>query len=186
MKLIVGLGNPGKKYEKTRHNTGFLVLDELAKDLGVSISINKFKALICKCNYKNENILLMKPQTYMNLSGEAVIEAMNFYRLTPSDIIIIYDDLDLPIGKIRLRQQGSAGGQNGVKNIILHLHTQEFDRIRVGIGKDSHIPTADYVLGKTKEDDLLEYEKSIKYAKDAILCAVEEGFSKAMTKFNRK
>lgn len=186
MKLIVGLGNPGKEYEKTRHNTGFLVIDEIASELGVSLTTKKFKACICKCNYKNESIILMKPSTYMNLSGEAVIEAVKFYRLDPSDIIVIYDDLDLPVGKIRLREKGSAGGQNGMKNIISHLHTQEFDRIRVGIGKDTHIPTVDYVLGKTKKEDLPAYENALKEAKDAVLYAIENDFSKAMCKFNKK
>ena len=161
MKLIAGLGNPGKEYENTRHNSGFCVMDAIAKELHVDITQKKFKTLICMTRIQGEQVLLMKPQTYMNNSGEAIIEAVKFYHIDVKDILIIYDDLDLPVGKIRLREKGSAGGQNGMKNIIAHLHTQEFKRIRVGIGKDSRVPVIDWVLGKIRKEDREDYEKAI-------------------------
>lgn len=186
MKLIVGLGNPGKEYENTRHNSGFKVLDAIAKECNVDITQKKFKALIANTRIGSESVLLMKPQTYMNLSGEAVIQAVNFYHLDPSDILVIYDDLDLPVGKIRLRQKGSAGGQNGMKNIIAHLHTNEFDRIRVGIGKDSRVPVVDWVLGKIRKEELQDYEQAVSLAKDAAIYSCSHTFTDTMSNFNKK
>lgn len=121
MKIIVGLGNPGKEYENTRHNSGFKVMDEIAKECGVSIEQKKFKALIATTRIGGEQVMLMKPQTYMNNSGEALIEAVKFYHVDVEDILVIYDDMDMPVGKIRLREKGSAGGQNGVK-VSLHIY----------------------------------------------------------------
>lgn len=186
MKLIVGLGNPGKEYENTRHNSGFKVLDAIAKECNVDITQKKFKALIANTRIGSESVLLMKPQTYMNLSGEAVIQAVNFYHLDPSDILVIYDDLDLPVGKIRLRQKGSAGGQNGMKNIIAHLHTNEFDRIRVGIGKDPRVPVVDWVLGKIRKEELQDYEQAVSLAKDAAIYSCSHTFTDTMSNFNKK
>lgn len=186
MKLIVGLGNPGKEYENTRHNSGFKVLDAIAKECNVDITQKKFKALIANTRIGSESVLLMKPQTYMNLSGEAVIQAVNFYHLDPSDILVIYDDLDLPVGKIRLRQKGSAGGQNGMKNIIAHLHTNEFDRIRVGIGKDPRVPVVDWVLGKIRKEELQDYEHAVSLAKDAAIYSCSHTFTDTMSNFNKK
>ena len=157
MKLIVGLGNPGLKYENTRHNCGFMVLDKLARDLNVDINQNKFKSLISVFKYKDEQVILMKPQTYMNLSGEAVVLAVNYYKINMEDILIVHDDLDLPVGKLRIRKQGSGGGQKGMKNIIDLLHTNEISRIRVGIDHDERIPVVDYVLGKVKKEDLDDF-----------------------------
>lgn len=186
MKLIAGLGNPGKEYENTRHNAGFRVLDAIAKECGVSCDTKKFKALITQTMIANEKVLLMKPQTYMNLSGEAVAEAMRFYQINASDILIIYDDMDLPVGKIRLREKGSAGGQNGMKNIIQHLHTQEFPRIRVGIGKDPRIPVVDYVLGKLKKEEQEVFEAAVCCARDAALYSINHSFIDTMSAFNKK
>lgn len=186
MKLIVGLGNPGKEYEKTRHNAGFRVIESLAKDIGVEINQKKFKALIAITRISGKQVLLMKPQTYMNLSGEAVFEAMKFYQIDNKDILIIYDDLDLPIGKIRLREKGSAGGQNGMKNIIAHLHSQEFNRIRVGIGKDERIPIVDWVLGKIGKDEIKEHEESIVLASEAAKFSITHSFTDTMSHFNKK
>lgn len=186
MKLIVGLGNPGKEYEKTRHNAGFMVMDEIAKQLCISININKFKALIGQGIVGNEKVILMKPQTYMNLSGEAVQEIVSYYHIDIKDILIIYDDLDLPVGSIRLREKGSAGGQNGMKNIIQHLHTQEFARIRVGIGKDPRIPTVDYVLGKFLKEDQEALSHALTQAKEAAIYSIEHSFSKTMNEYNKK
>ncbi len=186
MKLIVGLGNPGKEYENTRHNSGFCVMDAIASYLHESITTKKFKSLTCITRIKGEQVLLMKPQTYMNNSGEAVIEAVKFYHIDPKDILVIYDDLDLPVGKIRLREKGSAGGQNGMKSIINHLHTQEFNRIRVGIGKDARVPVVDWVLGKIRKEDKEDYQKAIEEARDAAIYSVDHSFIDTMSKFNRK
>lgn len=152
MKIIVGLGNPGTKYEKTRHNAGFLTIDALAHELGVNVSTKKFKALIAEVFVKGEKVVLVKPQTYMNLSGESVREVLKFYDADLEDFIVVSDDKDLEVGKIRIRTKGSSGGQNGIKNIIQHLGTQEFLRLKVGIGSNPLIPTVDYVMGKIDED----------------------------------
>lgn len=148
MKLIIGLGNPGKQYEKTRHNVGFIVIDEVARSLGVSLTTKKFKALLGETFVKGEKIIFAKPQTYMNLSGESVIQIMNYYNLSEEDIFVVCDDLDLELGKIRIRTKGSSGGQKGVQNIIDHLKTKEFIRLKVGVGNNKQIDTKDYVLGK--------------------------------------
>ena len=152
MKIIVGLGNPGKKYEKTRHNAGFIALDLVAQKLGVSITNNKFKALIAETFHRGEKVLLVKPQTFMNLSGESVRAIFDFYNVNEEDLLVISDDKDLDVGSIRVRAKGSSGGQNGIKNIIAHLGTQEFARVKIGIGSNPLIPTVDYVLGKIDED----------------------------------
>lgn len=193
MKLIVGLGNPGKEYEKTRHNAGFRVLDQIAEELHVDMNQKKFKALIAIVRVSGEQVMLMKPQTFMNNSGEAVIEAVNFYHIDKKDILVIYDDLDLPVGKIRLREKGSAGGQNGMKNIIQHLHTQDFNRIRVGIGKstngnseDQHIPIVDWVLGVMRKEDMKKHMESVSQAKAAAIYSISHSFSETMNRFNKK
>lgn len=186
MKLIVGLGNPGKEYEMTRHNAGFCVMDALEKELGASISNKKFKALIDTVTIHGEKALLMKPQTYMNASGEAVQQAMHFYRIEPKDIIVIFDDMDLPVGTIRLREKGSAGGQKGMKNIIQLVGTQEIPRIRVGIGKHNNIPTVDYVLGKIEKENKEEFLHAVEKAKDAVIYSMNHTFTDTMTAFNRK
>lgn len=186
MRLIAGLGNPGKEYEQTRHNAGFAVMDAIAAACGAELTQKKYKALICLTRIHGEQVLLMKPQTYMNLSGEAISEAMKFYRLAPKDILVIYDDMDLPVGKIRLRQKGSAGGQNGMKNIIAHLHTQEFDRIRVGIGKDARIPTIDWVLGKLRKEEQASFQEAVLQARDAALYSLQHSFIDTMSHFNKK
>lgn len=135
MKLIIGLGNPGKKYDNTKHNIGFIAVDGLAKNLGLSFNKTKFNALYAEGNVGTEKIVLIKPQTFMNLSGESVRPWMDYYNLTEEDILIIYDDMDLPVGKIRLRVKGGSGGHNGIKSIIQHLGKKEFNRIRVGVGR---------------------------------------------------
>lgn len=186
MKLIVGLGNPGKEYEQTRHNAGFRVMDLIAQELRVDINMEKFSGLYVKTKYKGEDVILLKPQTYMNLSGESVRKVMDFFKIDPSELLVIYDDLDMPVGKIRLRQKGSAGGQNGMKNIIRHIGTQEFDRIRVGIGKDSRIPTADYVLGKVRKEELQDFEEGLVDAKNAAIHSITNDFADTMNQFNKK
>lgn len=184
MKLIVGLGNPGKEYEKTRHNVGFMVMDCLADNFHVSINTKKFKGEYVKLKYQGEDIILLKPMTYMNNSGEAVSQVMNFFKIDVDDLLVIYDDMDMPTGKLRLRQSGSAGGHNGVKSIIAHVGTQNFKRIRVGIDKHPQIPVVDYVLGRfTKEQQPL-IEDGIQKATQAVQMMLDKDFVAAMNAFN--
>lgn len=185
MKLIVGLGNPGKKYENTRHNTGFAVIDRTLAKLNVELDKNKFNADYTMINRNGEKIYILKPLTYMNLSGEAVTPFMKYFGIEPEDLVVVHDDLDLPVGKIRLRQSGSCGGQNGMRNIIDLLGDSNIKRIRVGIGKDPLIPVVDYVLGKTKKEDLEVYNQALDKASDALIYWLDhDDFSKVMSNFN--
>ncbi len=185
MKLIVGLGNPGKKYENTRHNTGFAVIDRTLAKLNVELDKNKFNADYTMINRNGEKIYILKPLTYMNLSGEAVVPFMKYFGIEPEDLVVVHDDLDLPVGKIRLRQSGSCGGQNGMRNIIDLLGDSNIKRIRVGIGKDPLIPVVDYVLGKTKKEDLEVYNQALDKASDALIYWLDhDDFSKVMSNFN--
>lgn len=185
MKIIVGLGNPGSKYAGTRHNIGFSVLDELAERHNIRIDTAKHKALVGKGMIGSEKVILVMPQTFMNLSGESVRAVMDFYKCTPEDIIVVYDDIDLDVGKLRIRQKGSAGGHNGMKNIIQHIGSQEFDRIRVGVGKKpDHMDLADYVLSRFGKEDLEDIRNSCSKACDAIEIIIESGAVAAMNKFN--
>lgn len=184
MKLIVGLGNPGKDYEKTRHNAGFMCIDEVASRLDFHFDTKKFKAILAMGFVNGEKVILMKPQTYMNLSGEAVGECVRFYNIPLEDIVIISDDLDLPVGKIRLRMKGSSGGQNGLKNIIAHLGTQEFKRIRIGVGNNKRIDTKDYVLGKIAKEDAEAFEDAKKRASQAAVDFISKPFERVMGEYN--
>lgn len=185
MKLIVGLGNPGKKYENTRHNTGFAVIDRTLAKLNAELDKNKFNADYTMINRNGEKIYILKPLTYMNLSGEAVVPFMKYFGIEPEDLVVVHDDLDLPVGKIRLRQSGSCGGQNGMRNIIDLLGDSNIKRIRVGIGKDPLIPVVDYVLGKTKKEDLEVYNQALDKASDALIYWLDhDDFSKVMSNFN--
>lgn len=185
MKLIVGLGNPGKKYENTRHNTGFAVIDRTLAKLNVELDKNKFNADYTMINRNGEKIYILKPLTYMNLSGEAVVPFMKYFGIEPEDLVVVHDDLDLPVGKIRLRQSGSCGGQNGMRNIIDLLGDSNIKRIRVGIGRDPLIPVVDYVLGKTKKEDLEVYNQALDKASDALIYWLDhDDFSKVMSNFN--
>ena len=186
MKLIVGLGNPGKQYERTRHNAGYMVMDELEKLCSTSIKDNKFNALVSLVNVKGEKVLLMKPLTYMNLSGNAVQQAVHFYKIEPQDILIIHDDLDLPVGKIRIRTQGSAGGQKGMNDIIQKLGTSQLNRIRVGIDKDPLIPVVDYVLGKIPEDQMPEFRNAVEQSAQAAYAFINSPIMDVMNKFNKR
>ncbi|MDY6063123.1 MAG: aminoacyl-tRNA hydrolase [Erysipelotrichaceae bacterium] len=183
MKMIVGLGNPGKEYEKTRHNVGFMVIDKLISRLGLTLDTKKFKGLYTID--KKHDLLILKPQTYMNLSGEAVMALVNYYKINHDDIVIIYDDLDLPVGKLRLRERGSSGGQNGIKNIINLLKNDKIKRIRIGIGNNKLISGPDYVLGKVNKEDIEIFNQGLDKACDALLCFLSEGFTKAMNKYNQ-
>ena len=184
MKLIVGLGNPGKEYENTRHNIGYIFIDSLADKLGVSIDKKKFNGLYTEAVINNEKVLLVKPLSYMNLSGEVVEKFVSFYKIDINDILIINDDLDLDVGRVRLRLRGSSGGHNGLKNIALHLKTEDFKRLKIGISNNKLIDTKDYVLGKfTKED-----KEIINNLKDKIVNLlmdfVNTDFDKLMAKYN--
>lgn len=185
MKLIVGLGNPGKNYVGTKHNVGFEVIDLVAKGIGTNVNKTKHRAMVGDGFIGSEKVVLLKPQTFMNLSGESVKEAAVFYKIPIEDIVIIYDDTSLPVGATRIREKGSAGGHNGMKNIIAHLGTDNFTRIRVGIGaKPNGWDLADYVLSRFNKDDepviLAGYERAAK----AVEILVKEGTQAAMNKTN--
>ncbi len=184
MKLIVGLGNPGKEYEKTRHNAGFMCIDKVATACNLCFDTKKFKAELATGFVNGEKVILMKPQTYMNLSGEAVGACVRFYNIPIEDICVLVDDLDLPIGKIRLRVKGSSGGQNGLKNIIAHLGTQEFKRIRIGIGNNKLIDTKDYVLGKISKEDQTLFEDALQRASHAAVDFISKPFERVMGEYN--
>ena len=184
--LVVGLGNPGEKYENTRHNVGFLTVDELAERARVPVQKLKHRALTNTLEVGGVKVLLMKPVTYMNLSGEAVHEAAAFYKIPPERVLVISDEVSLAPGKIRVRRSGSAGGHNGLKNIIAHLGTDQFPRIRLGVGQKPHpdYDMADWVLGKFQGEDKKAVEEAVKKAADAAECLIREGVDKAMNKYN--
>ncbi len=182
--LIAGLGNPDKKYEETRHNAGFKAVDRLAARLGVSINEKKFKGLFASTFSGGKKLLLLKPQTYMNLSGESVAEAANFYKVEPGHIIILFDDVNFACGRMRIRGSGSAGGHNGMKSIIAQLGSEAYPRVRIGIGDKDKKDMISHVLGKFGADDRKIMEEIYDKAADAALCIVEHGVSEAMNRFN--
>lgn len=184
MKLIVGLGNPGKEYEKTRHNCGFRVIEKLEEALGEKCNKVKFQGLYTKVKYRGEDIILLKPTTYMNLSGQSVIEAIRFFKVDLNDLIVVYDDLDTEVGKIRLRETGNPGGHNGMKNLVQHLGSKNFKRVRVGIGRDMQIKIIDYVLMRIPKTDEAKMEQAFNDARDAVLLTLDKGFNHAMNKYN--
>ena len=187
MYLIVGLGNPTREYEHTRHNAGFDAVDMLADRLNISVKEKKHKGLCGKGMLGAEKVILLKPQTYMNLSGESVQAAADFYKIDHEHIIVMYDDIDLDVGKLRVRAKGSAGGHNGIKNIIAHLGTQEFPRVRIGVGaKPDRMDLADYVLGRFPQVEQSVMEDAFKEAAEAAAAIVEDGIDAAMNRFNRK
>lgn len=184
MKLIVGLGNPGKDYENTRHNVGFMVMDRLSDVLNVSISTSKFKGEYVKFKYHGEDVILLKPMTYMNNSGESVIQVMNYFKIDVADLLVVYDDMDMPTGKLRLRESGSAGGHNGIKSLIAHVGTQSFKRIRVGIDKHPRIKVVDYVLGHFSKEEHPLIDEGVENAVKAIQMYLDKDFVAAMNTFN--
>lgn len=187
VKMIVGLGNPGSKYHETRHNIGFMAIDRLAKVFNVTFSEEKnFKAEVGSCFVNGEKVYLVKPTTFMNNSGIAIHALLTYYNIDIKDFLVIYDDLDMEVGRIRLRQKGSAGGHNGIKSIIAHTGTQAFDRIKVGIGRPKQgRSVVDHVLGKFDQDDYITVTNTLEKVNEAVQFYLQEAdFIKTMQKFN--
>ena len=184
--MLVFLGNPGPRYANTRHNTGFMVGDEVARRCGVSVNRLKCRALTARCNYGGAEVLLVMPQTLMNLSGEAVRPLADFYKLPPERILVVSDEISLVPGKLRLRAFGSAGGHNGLRNIIAQLGTDRFPRLRLGVGAPPHpdYDLADWVLGTFQNADAEAMSDAVKRAADAIECCIRFGIERAMSKYN--
>ena len=184
--LVVGLGNPEPKYDTTRHNAGFMAIDHIAAKAGCKVNQLKFKSLCGLCELEGKKVMLLKPTTYMNLSGEAVGEAARFYKIPPDRVLVISDDVSLPQGKLRVRRSGSAGGHNGLKNIIAHLGTDQFPRIKVGVGGKPHPDSdmADWVLSKFTGPDRQAMEAAIARAADAVTCLLSQGVDQAMARYN--
>lgn len=186
MYIIVGLGNPGKQYEQTRHNMGFITIDQLADKHSISVTKLKFKALVGEGYFGTKKVMLVKPQTYMNLSGQSIREIMTYYKEDIENLIVIYDDIDLEPGKLRIRGKGSAGTHNGMRSIISELQEDGFPRIRLGIGKNPQIPLDKFVLGGFTKEEKPLLEESVTKAIQAIECYVQEGINAAMNAYNEK
>lgn len=187
MKVIAGLGNPGREYAQTKHNVGFLMVDALAAHLGVTEWREKYDAFIARARIGSEAILLVKPQTYMNESGRAIAPLMNFYKLEAEDLIVAHDDMDIPVGTIRIRKKGSSGGHNGIKSILAHLGDEHFARVRIGIGRP--LPgwtVVNHVLAPFPPEDAAKVSEAIHYLVPAIECIVTEAVDKAMNRYNPK
>lgn len=187
MKIIAGLGNPGSEYEKTKHNVGFMFVDALAEKLGVTDWKDKFDAKIGEARIGVEKVLLVKPQTYMNESGQAIGPLMNFYKLDVEDLIVIHDDMDIPAGTIRIRKKGSAGGHNGIKSVLAHVGDEHFARVRIGIGRP--LPgwtVVNHVLAPFVPEDVPKIDEAIKYLVPAVECIVTDDVDKAMNQYNPK
>ena len=188
MYIIVGLGNPDKQYEGTRHNVGFDVIDKLAAKYNISVDTKKHRAYIGKGMIEGQKVILAKPQTYMNLSGESVFSMTDYYKIAPEEeLLVIYDDISLDVGQLRIRKKGSAGGHNGIKNIIAHLGTMDFPRIKVGVGeKPKGYDLADYVLGKFSKGEQELMEEGYRNAVDAVAAIVRGNIEQAMNQYNKK
>ncbi len=185
MYIIAGLGNPESKYDKTRHNIGFRLIDELAVRNGITFSDRKHNGLVGKGIISGEKVILLKPLTYMNLSGECVGPAADYYKVEPENVIILFDDISLDVGRIRIRKKGSAGGHNGIKSIIAHLGSENFPRLKFGVGdKPKEMDLADYVLGRFSSQDEATVSEGIKRACEAVECMIGEGCDAAMNKYN--
>lgn len=186
MYVIVGLGNPGKRYENTKHNIGFITLDLLAEKYGIKINSIKHKALIGEGKIANQKVILVKPQTYMNLSGNSVREVAAYYKVALENLIVVYDDVDLPMGRLRIRERGSAGTHNGMRSIIINLQEDGFPRVRIGIGGEIRGRLADYVIGGFGKGERHRMEESVLRAVNALECMITDGIGKAMNDFNSK
>lgn len=185
MKMIIGLGNPGKAYEETRHNIGFHVIDHLAKEWNAPLTQSKFKGMYSVVHRPEGKVMLVKPLTYMNLSGECIGPLMDYYNVDMEDIVAIYDDLDLPAGQLRLRQKGSAGGHNGIKSLIQHLGTQQFNRMRIGISRPpAGMKVPDYVLARFRDDEKPLMQEAVKKSADACNYWLSKPFNEVMNEYN--
>lgn len=184
--LVVFLGNPGPRYEGTRHNAGFMAADAMAGARGLSINRARFKALTATCDIGGESVMLMKPQTFMNLSGEAAAQAVKFYKIAPDHVIVVSDEISLPIGKLRVRRKGSAGGHNGLKSIIACLGTDQFPRIRLGVGAPPHpdYDMADWVLSTFKNQEAEDMRAAAQRAAEAVECYILHGPDRTMNLYN--
>ena len=186
MRLVVGLGNPGRRYHGTRHNIGFAVVDELARRAEAVFDHGRANALTARVGRGASSVLLVKPLTMMNLSGEAVLGLVQFYKVDPPDLLVVADDVNLPLGRLRLRARGSAGGHNGFRSIIGLLGTEEFPRLRMGVGRgDPRRELADHVLARFDDDETAGVDESVARAADAVECFIAEGIEAAMNRYNR-
>lgn len=184
MYIFVGLGNPGVRYDSTRHNIGFEVIDHFSRTHHIPVRKIKHKALIGEGRINGEQVVLIKPQTYMNLSGESLQSIIRFYKIPLENLVVIYDDIDLETGKIRIRQQGGSGTHNGMRSILSHLNSEGFPRIRMGVGKPLQGDLADYVLGRFRPEEIPLMENAIVRASEALECIVKDGLQKAMNRYN--
>ena len=187
MKLIVGLGNPGREYVNTRQNAGFYVVEKLAYELGEDITERKYKGLFAKVRIGNEKAILLEPQTYMNNSGESVRAFMDYFKIEAKDVIVVYDDINLEPGNLRIRLKGSAGGHNGIKSLIAHMGTSDFPRVKMGVGeKPARMDLADHVLGHFNAEDKKKLDEAASHAIEAIKLMVDGQYDTAMNKYNVK
>ena len=188
MYVIAGLGNPGREYEGTRHNVGFMTLDALADKYNIDVREKAFKGLIGKGMIEGNKVILVKPQTYMNASGIAIEAAAHFYKIPPERVLVLFDDISLPVGKLRIRKNGSAGGHNGLKSIISCLGSDQFPRVKIGVGAKPHpdYDLADWVLSTVSKTEWPDYQEAMSHAADAALCIVKNGCEKAAAEYNGK
>ena len=184
MYLIVGLGNPEEEYSNTRHNMGFNVINKLAEEYKIDVNKNKFDALLGTGSIEGEKVILLKPQTYMNLSGKSIIQVVNFYKIPLQNVFVIYDDIDIAPGLIRIRKKGSSGSHNGMKSVVAELNSEDFARIRVGIGKPENNDMINYVIGKIPKEVQEPLEEGVLKAKQAVVEILKNGLDRAMNKFN--
>ncbi len=186
MKVIVGLGNPGRQYENTRHNIGFITIDRIAEKLGIQVNRSKFRATVGEGFAGREKVLLAKPETYMNDSGLAVHDIMDFYKLEPEDLIVVYDDFDIPVGSVRIRPFGSAGTHNGMRSIVRLLGSDRFPRVRIGTGKSDmeSRELVGFVLGGFSKDEVKIMEEAVDLARDACICWTKSGIDLTMNRYN--
>lgn len=186
MKILIGLGNPGPRYERTRHNVGFMAIDQAANKWDIAVTKSKFQSLYGEGTWRGEKVVLVKPMTFMNLSGQAVRQVLDWYKPDDGEWAVLYDDMDIPTGSLRLRVKGSAGGHNGIKSIIAHVGTQEFSRIRIGVSRPPvGVPVVDYVLDSFSNSERADIESALQRSVEAMDVFVEEGFTTAMNRFNR-
>lgn len=186
MKLIVGLGNPGKEYQNTKHNAGFMCVDRICDKLNITLDKKKFNAEYYQGFVNGNKVIIIKPQTFMNLSGESLIQFVSYFNIDIEDILVLYDDMDTDIGSIRIRAKGSSGRQNGLKNIIAHLKTNEVARLRIGIGRNSNYDTVDYVLSSFNKSEQANLNEALDLASDAAIYFIDHDIDKVMNKYNKK